>query len=176
LVLVELGRSKMELKRRQTADAANSATWRRDVSGVLVFISVFLLGSLIVILIWNFEELQGVLRLLPARESFKDAGDATSVGKPTIEEEVAAGAGIVGAEALKDKKKKQKPENDGIVGGGGGGEANLVEVEPVVVELTILTKAADIGAGTANLVVYMRFKILVSGDRSIGLLLVCKNA
>ncbi len=117
-----------------------------------------------------------MLRLLPARESFKDAGDATSVGKPTIEEEVAAGAGIVGAEALKDKKKKQKPENDGIVGGGGGGEANLVEVEPVVVELTILTKAADIGAGTANLVVYMRFKILVSGDRSIGLLLVCKNA
>jgi hypothetical protein len=169
----------MELKRRHTVDAANSATWRRDVSGVLVFISVFLLGSLIVILIWNFEELQGVLRLLPARESFKDAGDATSVGKPTIEEEIAAGAGIVGAEALKDKKKKQKPENDGIVGGGGGGgggEANLVEVEPVVVDLTILTKAADIGAGTANLVVYMRFKILVSADRSIGLLLVCKNA
>jgi hypothetical protein len=113
---------------------------------------------------------------LPARESFKVAGDATSVGKPTIEEEVAAGAGIVGAEALKDKKKKQKPENDGIVGGGGGGgEANLVELEPVVVDLTILTKAADIGAGTANLVVYMRFKILVSGGRSIGLLLVCKN-
>lgn len=164
----------MELKRRQTADAANfSSTWRRDVSGVLVFILVFLLGSLIVILIWNFEELQGVLRLLPARESFKDAGDATSVVKPTIEEEVAAGVGIVGAEALKDKKKKQKPENDGIVGG--GGEADLVELEPVVVDLTILTKAADIGAGTANLVVYMRFKILVSGDRSIGLLLVCKN-
>jgi hypothetical protein len=162
----------MELKRRQTADAGNSATWRRDVSGVLVFIFVFLLGSLIVILIWNFEELQGVLRLLPARESFKDAGDATSVGKPTIEEEVAAGTGIVGAEALKDKKKKQKPENDGIVG---GGEANLVEFEPVVVDLTILTNAADTGAGTANLVVYMRFKILVSGDRSIGLLLVCKN-
>ncbi len=163
----------MELKRRQTADAANWATWRRDVSGVLVFILMFLLGSLIVILIWNFEELQGVLRLLPARESFKDAGDATSVGKPTIEEEVVAGAGIVGAEALKDKKKKQKPENDGIVGG--GGEVNLVELEPVVVDLTILTKAADIGAGTANLVVYMSFKILVSGDRSIGLLLVCKN-
>jgi hypothetical protein len=109
---------------------------------------------------------------LPARESFKDAGDATSVGKPTIEEEVAAGAGIVGAEALKDKKK-QKPENDGTVGG--GGEANLAELEPLVVDLTILTKAADIGAGTANLVIYMRFKILVSGDRSIGLLLVCKN-
>jgi hypothetical protein len=162
----------MELKRRQTADAGNSATWRRDVSGVLVFIFVFLLGSLIVILILNFEELQGVLRLLPARESFKDAGDVTSVGKPTIEEEVAAGTGIVGAEALKDKKKKQKPENDGIVG---GGEANLVEFEPVVVDLTILTNAADTGAGTANLVVYMRFKILVSGDRSIGLLLVCKN-
>ncbi len=164
----------MELKRRQTADAANWATWRRDVSGMLVFIFVFLLGSLIVILIWNFEELEGVLRLLPARESFKDAGDATSVGKPTIEEELAAGAGIVGAEALTYKKKKQKPENDGIVGGRGG-EANLVELEPVVVDLTILTKAADIGAGTANLVVYMRFKILVSGDRSIGLLLVCKN-
>ncbi len=163
----------MELKRRQTADAANWGTWRRDVSGVLVFIFVFLLGSLIVILIWNFEELQGVLQLLPARESFKDAGDATSVGKPTIEEEVAAGAGIVGTEALKDKKKKQKPVNDGIVGG--GGEANLVELEPVVVDLTILTKAADIGAGTVNLVVYMRFKILVFGDRSIGLLLVCKN-
>jgi hypothetical protein len=171
LVLVELG-SKMELKRRQTADAPNWATWRRDVSGMLVFTFVFLLGSLIVILIWNFEELQGVLRLLPARESFKDAGDATSVGKPTIEEEVAAGAGIVGAEALKDKKK-QKPENDGTVGG--GGEANLAELEPLVVDLTILTKAADIGAGTANLVIYMRFKILVSGDRSIGLLLVCKN-
>jgi hypothetical protein len=154
--LVELG-SKMELKRRQTADAPNWATWRRDVSGMLVFTFVFLLGSLIVILIWNFEELQGVLRLLPARESFKDAGDATSVGKPTIEEEVAAGPGIVGAEALKDKKK-QKPENDGIVGGGGG-EANLVELEPLVVDLTILTKAADIGAGTANLVIYMRFKI-----------------
>ncbi|CAK9256320.1 unnamed protein product [Sphagnum jensenii] len=133
----------MELKRRQTADAPNWATWRRDVSGMLVFTFVFLLGSLIVILIWNFEELQGVLRLLPARESFKDAGDATSVGKPTIEEEVAAGAGIVGAEALKDKKK-QKPENDGTVGG--GGEANLAELEPLVVDLTILTKAADIGA------------------------------
>jgi hypothetical protein len=50
-----------------------------------------------------------------------------------------------------------------------------VEFEPVVVDLTILTNAADTGAGTANLVVYMRFKILVSGGRSIGLLLVCKN-
>jgi hypothetical protein len=128
---------------------------RRDVSGVLVFIGVFLLASLVT-LVWNYEGMQGLLRLM-SREGMTDDGSGAAE-KAARREEVATGivTSVAAAGARVQDNEKEKEGTDATTGGVVAANrlsssSGAVQLEPLVVNLTILTKSVDIGAGTGNL-------------------------
>lgn len=142
----------MERNRKQRSGSSS----RRDVSGVLVFIGVFLLASLVT-LVWNYEGMQGLLRLM-SREGM--TGDGSGAAENAARrEEVATGivtsvAAAAGARVQDNEKEKEG--TDATTGGGVAANrlsssSGAVQLEPLVVDLTILTKAVDTGAGTGNL-------------------------
>jgi len=128
------------------------------VNGVLVFIGVFLLASLVT-LVWNYEGTQGLLRLM-SRESMTDDGSGAAE-KAARREEVATGivtsvAAAAAAGARVQDNEKEKEGTDATTGGGVAANrlsssSGAVQLEPLVVDLTILTRAVDTGAGTGNL-------------------------
>ncbi len=143
----------MERNRKQRGGSSS----RRDVSGVLVFIGVFLLASLVT-LVWNYEGMQGLLRLM-SREGMTDDGSGAAE-KAARREEVATGivtsvaAAVAGARGQDNEKEKEG--TDATTGGGVAANrlsssSGAVQLEPLVVDLTIVTKAVNTGAGTGNL-------------------------
>jgi hypothetical protein len=146
----------MERNRKQRGGSSS----RRDVSGVLVFIGVFLLASLVT-LVWNYEGMQGLLRLM-SREGMTDDGSGAAEKAPRREEVVTgnvtsvAAAAAAAAGARVQDNEKEKEGTDATTGGGVAANrlsssSGAVQLEPLVVDLTIVTKAVDTGAGTGNL-------------------------
>lgn len=120
-----------------------------------MFIGVFLLASLVT-LVWNYEGMQGLLRLM-SREGMTDDGSGAAE-KAARREEVATGivTSVAAAGARVQDNEKEKEGTDATTGGVVAANrlsssSGAVQLEPLVVNLTILTKSVDIGAGTGNL-------------------------